>query len=139
MRDFLIFLVVLAVVFFAVGETRGWYIGIPSQTPVFVYKRTAVGQATRRTINRESLPVRLTGRVRHGTVSVKIEYRKPSSFQTGAGAGPDRMLFDQTYTQGQAVGINQDFEAGTGDYTVVMEFKDATGLFRLRLPTASQL
>lgn len=139
MRDFLLFLVVLAVVFFAVGETRGWYVGIPSQTPVFVYKRTAVGQATRRALNVESLPVRLTGRVRHGSLTVKVEYQKPSSFQTGAGAGSRRTIFEQTYQQGDPVAINQAFDAGTGDYTVVLQFKDATGLFRLRLPTSNEL
>lgn len=139
MRDFLVFLVIVAVVFFAVGETRGWNVGVPAQTPVFVYKRTGEAVASRRTLSLESLPVALHGKVRHGTVKVTIAYQRPSSFQTGAGEGDRRVLFEQSYRSGERIAIDQAFDGGTGDYSIRLGFDDATGMFRLKLPNNSSL
>lgn len=139
MRDLLIFLAIVAVVFFAVGETRGWNVGIPAQTPVFVYKRSGEAVTSRRAISLDAMPVNLRGKVRHGTVKVTIEYRRPSSFQTGAKAGADRVLFEQSYRKGERIAIDQPFDGGAGDYTIRMVFDDATGLFRLKLPANSAL
>ena len=112
---------------------------VPAQTPVFVYKRSGMATATRRALNLESLPVALRGKVRHGTVKVTIAYRRPSSFQTGARAGEERVLFEQTYRSGERIAIDQAFDGGAGDYTVLLGFDDATGLFRLDLPTNTEL
>lgn len=139
MRGLIIFLAILAIVFFAVGETHGWYLGVPSHTPVFVYKMTASGQASRHTINVDALPVHLTGTVRHGSVEVKVIFHRPQSFQTSSAAGPDDTLFDRTYRTGERIAIDQKFKGGQGDYTVELQFNDATGLFRLSLPPETEL
>jgi len=139
MRGFLIFLVLLVIVFFAVGETHGWYLGLPSHTPVFVYKMTARGQATRQTFNADALPVRLTGSVRHGNVEITVIFQKPESIQSNKQAGPQDTIFDRTYQAGDRIAIDQSFKSGKGDYTIVLQFNDATGLFRLRLPNENQL
>ena len=134
MRGLIIFLAILAIVFFAVGETQGWYLGVLSHSPVFVFKKTATGEATRQTFNVDALPVRLTGTVKHGTVEVKIFFQVPESFQASTGPGPDDELFDKTYQAGERIAIDQSFKGGKGDYTVRMIFTDATGWFRLRVP-----
>ncbi len=139
MRGFLTFLVLLVIVFFAVGETHGWYLGVPSHTPVFVYKMTATGEAGRHTFNVDAMPVRLTGTVRHGSVEVKVIYQRPESFQSGTPAGAADTLFDRTYQTGDRIAIDEDFKGGQGDYTVQLQFNDATGFFRLFLPTEAQL
>ncbi|MEJ2292037.1 MAG: hypothetical protein P8Y05_10020 [Deinococcales bacterium] len=123
-----------AIIFFAVGETHGWYLGVLSHSPVFVFKKTATGEATRQTFNVDALPVQLTGTVRHGTVEVKVFFQRPESFQSSTGPGPNDMLFDKTYQAGERIAIDQSFKGGKGDYIVRLIFSDATGLFRLRLP-----
>ena len=139
MRDFLIFLVVLAIVFFAVGEWRGWYLGVPSSTPVFVYKKDYTSETSRRTINVDALPIRVSGRVSQGIVRVEIIYERPSSFQQGTRGEAAEQIFEEVYRQGQSIAINEVFDAGGGIYTIVLHFEEATGLFRLRLPPSSQL
>lgn len=139
MRGLIVWIIILGIVFFAVGETTGWYIGVPSHTPVFVYKKTASGEASRQTFNTDALPVRMSGRVRHGSVEVKVIFQRPESFQSGKQAGPDNTIFDHTYQTGDVVAIDQSFKGGKGDYTIQLSFHDATGLFRLRVPTENQL
>jgi len=139
MRGLIAWIVILTIVFFAVGETTGWYLGVPSHTPVFVYKKTASGEATRQTFNTDALPVRISGKVRRGSVEVKVIFQRPESFQSGAQAGPDDTMFDRTYQAGEVVAIDQSFKGGKGDYTVKLQFEDATGLFRLRVPAENEL
>lgn len=139
MRGLIVWIVILTAVFFVVGETHGWYIGIPSHTPVFVYKMTASGRATRQTFNTDTLPVSLSGKVRHGSVEVKVIFQRPVSIQNNTPAGRDRPLFDHTYQTGETIAIDRAFKGGKGDYTVQLTFDDATGLFRLRLPDTNQL
>ena len=139
MRGLIVWIVILVGVFFVVGESHGWYLGVPSHTPVFVYKITASGKATRQTFNTDALPVRMSGRVRHGSLEVKVIFQRPESFQTSRQAGSDRPLFDHTYQAGDVVAIDQSFKGGKGDYTVQLDFHDATGLFRLNLPDENQL
>jgi hypothetical protein len=141
MRDFLIFLVVLTIIFFAVGETRGWYLGVPGQTPMFVYKKDYVAQTTLRTINVTSLPVNLRGTVRRGTVKVEIIFEDRGSFQDNT-EGQLRgrvVLFEQEYRTGQRVVINEAFEGGVGFYLIRLTFEDANGTFRLTVPKSSAL
>ena len=139
MRDFLGFLLILAIVFFAVGETRGWYLGVPSQTPILLYKKDHVAETTRRTLMRDDMPVRFRGEVRRGSVAVEVWHQRTSSFQTNQPAGADTRLFEQTYRQGDVIGIDRLFEAGGGVYRIVMRYTDATGLFRLEVPGGQDL
>lgn len=139
MRDLLGFLLVLTVIFFLVGEWRGWYLGVPGQTPVFVYKKDQVAQSARRTINTSAYPVDISGRVRNGKVQVEVYYQDVGSFQASAGARRERRIFNQEYAKGQPVVVKRTFEEGKGMYTIRMTFDDATGLFRLDVPTAAEL
>ncbi len=139
MRGFLTFLVILAIVFFAVGETRGWYLGIPGQTPVFVYKKDFTATTTRRTLQRTDMPVRFTGDVKAGSVTVEVRYQRPSSFQTSAAAGSETKLFEATYGKGQRAALDRVFDNGGGEYTVIMRYQGATGLFTLKVPGGPDL
>lgn len=139
MRQFIVFLVILAVAFFVVGELRGVYLGILGQTPVVAYKTDHTAQSTRRTINRDSLPVTLTGQVRNGDLRVSVDFERPVSFQTGGGALPNETVFERTYRTGERVALNELVQAGTGIYTVRLEFSEGTGIFTLRLPAGAEL
>ena len=141
MRDFLIFLVVLTIIFFAVGEWRGWYLGIPGQTPIVVYKKDHMAQTTLRTINQNNLPMNLTGTVRRGLVKVEVIFEDRGSFQDGT-EGQLRgrvVMFEEEYRSGQRIVINEAFVAGVGYYIVRLTFEDASGTFRMTLPKSSQL
>lgn len=134
MRGLLTFLIVLAIVFFAVGETRGWYLGVPGQTPIMVYKKDHFAETTRRTLQRTDMPVRFTGEVKRGAVTVVVGYQKPGSFQTNQAAGAERKLFEETFRAPQRIAIDRIFESGGGVYTVTVTYEDATGMFKLEVP-----
>ncbi|HEX7004855.1 MAG TPA: hypothetical protein VF168_11790 [Trueperaceae bacterium] len=139
MRDFLVTCIVLGVIFFAVGEWRGWYVGIASQTPMYVYKKDYVAEATRKTINSDSLPFEVSGSVQQGRVTVAVFYERPFSYQTGVPALPEVKVFEQTYGRGERIALDQVLAEGRGIYSVQLQFEDATGLFRVSLPTAAEL
>lgn len=139
MRGLLTFLIFLAVIFFVVGETRGWYLGFPTQTPILLYKMDHSAETARRTVSRDDMPVSFSGEVRRGSVTVQVRYQRPSSFQTGAAAGNEQVLFEQTFNQGQRIAIDRLFELGGGIYTVDVTYEDATGLFRLGMPDGVDL
>ena len=139
MRDFLLFLLFLAVIFFVVGEWRGWHLGVPAQTPVMVYKSTSTARATRRTINRDQMPVGVSGRVRNGEVTLRVIYRDTGSFQTNTAGREPEEVFEETFRMGQVIGLNEVFDEGRGEYQIVLEFRDATGVFGVDLPTSSEL
>ena len=139
MRDFLIFLVFCAVVFFGVGEWRGWYVGIPPQTPIFAYKTTSDASYMRRVSSAEGFPLQLSGKVKRGTLTVEGTYEKPSSFQTGKAGGPERAVFRQVYYKGDEIDLSQMLKRGQGIYRVKLTLEDASGTFRLDLPTSDQL
>ncbi|HET9027761.1 MAG TPA: hypothetical protein VFN07_09580 [Trueperaceae bacterium] len=139
MRGFIGFLVIVAIIFFAVGETRGWYLGLPGQTPILVYKKDFTSTTSRRTTQRTDMPVRFTGEVKRGTVEVEVRYQRPESFQTGAAAGPETKIFEATYVKGQRVALDRVFENGGGVYTVIVRYQDATGIFTMTLPGGSEL
>ena len=139
MRDFLIFLVFCAVVFFGLGEWRGWYVGIPPQTPVFAYKTTTDASYMRRVTSADGFPLILSGEVKRGTLTVEGTYEKPSSFQTGKAGGPERVVFRETYYKGEEVDLSQMLKRGQGVYRVKLTLEDASGTFRLKLPTGDQL
>lgn len=139
MRDLLGFLLILAVVFFVVGETRGWYLGVPSQTPIFVYKKDFSATTTRRTLSRTDMPVRFSGNVSRGTVTISVIYERPESFQTQAGGQAPRVIFERTFTAGQRAFVDELFSNGGGVYRVMVNYQDATGLFRMTLPGGQEL
>lgn len=139
MRDFLVFCVVTGVLFFGVGEWRGWYLGIPSQTPMFVYKKDHVASATRRTINLREMPVRVTGSVQEGEVTVVVFHERPFSYQTSQPAKPETKVFERKFSRGQRIAINESIDQGYGFYRVALEFEDATGYFSMKLPTNAEL
>lgn len=139
MRDLLVSCIVFGVVFFAFGEWQGWYLGVPSQTPVYVYKKSRVASATRRTINRDSLPLVVSGDVQQGNVTVSVYYERPFSFQSGQASRPDVKVFERSFAKGQRISLDQVLAEGFGIYRVQLEFEEATGLFRVSLPTAAEL
>ena len=139
MRDFLIFLVFCAVVFFGVGEWRGWYVGVPPQTPIFAYKTTTDASYVRRVTSASGLPLELSGEVKRGTLTVEGTFEKPSSFQTGTAGGPERVVFREVYYKGDEVNLSQLLKRGQGIYRVNLILEDASGTFRLDLPTGDQL
>lgn len=139
MRDLLGFLLVLAAIFFVVGELRGWYLGVPTQTPILLYKMDHTAETTRRTVLRDDMPVRFSGQVRRGTVTINVLYERPTSFQTGEQGRAQVSLFERSYRQGETIALDELFESGTGVYTVRVAYQDATGIFRLTLPGGSEL
>ncbi len=139
MRGLLTFLIIVAIVFFAVGEWQGWYLGVPPQTPVFVYKKTATTEQTRRTTTAQEFTFSLEGQLRRGNLIVEGYFERPSSFQTGRAGTPERRVFREEFRRGQRVFISETMKEGQGVYKVRLIFDDATGLLRLRLPGAGTL
>jgi len=139
MRGFITFLIILAIVFFAVGETRGWYLGFPTQTPILVYKKDHTAETTRRTLSRTDMPVRFMGEVQRGSVHLEVRYQRPSSFQTSSAAGAEQVVFEQTWTKGQRIAFDRLFEQGGGIYTVYVTYRDATGIYNLHMPDGIDL
>lgn len=139
MRDLLGFLLVLAAIFFVVGELRGWYLGVPTQTPILLYKMDHVAETSRRTVMREDMPVGFSGLVRRGAVTVTVLYERPASFQTGAPGRPETKVFERTYRAGEQIALDEVFAYGGGVYTVRVAYQDATGLFRLTMPGGTDL
>ncbi len=139
MRDLIGFLLILVIVFFVVGELRGWYLGVPTQTPIFVYKKDFAATTQRRTILRTDMPLRFTGTVNRGTVAISVTYERPESFQTGQQAAATRVIFERTFTTGQRAFVDEIFTNGGGIYRVTVTYQDATGLFRLELPGGQDL
>lgn len=114
MRDLIGFLLILVIVFFVVGELRGWYLGVPTQTPVLLYKKDFTATTQRRTVLRTDMPVRFSGTVNRGTVAVSVTYERPESFQTGQQAASTRVIFERTFTVGQQAFVDEVFTNGAG-------------------------
>lgn len=139
MRDLFLFCIVLGVAFFGVGEWRGWYLGVASQTPVYVYKKSHVATASRRTINLDHLPLSVAGDVQKGNVTVAVFFERPFSYQSGQAARAEEKVFERSFSRGQRIDLNQVLAQGQGIYRVQLQFEDATGLFHVNLPTAAEL
>lgn len=139
MRDIVIFLLILVGIFFAIGEWRGWYLGVPGQTPVVLYKKDHYARTPVRTVVRNDMPISISGQVRQGTVRVQVYYERPASVQTNAPALPERLIFEQTYGRGQRIAIAERFDQGRGIYTVAVTYDDASGTFRFGFPRPSEL
>ena len=139
MRDFLIFVILVLIAFFAIGETVGWQLGIPGQTPVYVYKKDGLATAERRTIRRNDMPISLNGRVRDGSVHVRVIYQDLGSFQTNRQADPAEVVYEETFHEGQTIALERLVDEGAGEYRLELRFSAATGLFRMPMPTNSEL
>lgn len=139
MRDLIGFVVFGLIVFFVVGETVGWNVGLAGQTPVFVYKRDGAAVAERRTRSRSDMPVEVSGRVRNGEVEVRVIYQDTGSFQTNQVGEPPVQIFNEAYREGQRIALDRTFERGQGEYRLELIFRNGTGVFRIDLPGNTDL
>lgn len=135
MRELLGFLVFLTIVFFVVGETVGWNVGVAGNTPVGLYKRSGSITAERATVRADQMTIGVSGRVRAGEVEVVIIYQDTGSFQSNRPPEPAETIFERTYRRGERIAIDELFDEGRGDYRVTLRFRDATGLFTVRFPS----
>lgn len=135
MRELFGFLVFLTIVFFVVGETVGWNVGVPGATPVGLYKRSGTITAERATVRASGMDLGVSGRVRNGEVEVEIVYQDTGSFQAQRAPEPAETIFERTYRRGERIAIDELFDEGRGDYRVTLRFLDATGLFTIRFPS----
>ncbi len=139
MKGFLGFIVFLAAIFFGVGEFKGWTVGIPSQTPLLIYKSDGWLGATRRTVNRQDFPFSVSGKVNSGKVRVEGYYELPTSFQSGKTGKPEKLVFEEEFTQGQSINISETLKNGQGQYRLKILFENATGMFRVNVPKGIEL
>jgi hypothetical protein len=139
MRGFLVFIVFLAAIFFGVGEFKGWTVGIPSQTPIMVYKSEGSVGATGRTVNRQDFPFTVSGKVSAGKVRVEGYYELPDSFQSGKKGKPEKLVFEEEFSKGQSINISETLKNGQGQYRLKILFEGATGVFRVKVPKGIEL
>ena len=139
MKELLGFIAVMAALFFGIGETKGWTVGLPSQMPVMVYKSDGSVLAKRRLTTAKELPFEMKGEVKNGRVTVRAFHQKGGSFQSGQQAGTERPIFDETFTQGQTIRLNELFRNGDGNYRIELAFDEATGVFNVTMPKGSEL
>ena len=141
MRSLIEFSIFLAVIFFGVGEfLGGWFLGIPTHTPVMIYKKDTVSIQTRRTFSATQVPFALEGRLRDGSLLVQGTYERPTSFQNvNQRVIPERIVFEQEFSRGQRIYLRDVMNEGQGVYRILLTFRDATGNFSLELPNNSDL
>ena len=134
------FAIFCAIVFFGVGETIGWNVGIITNTPNFFYKTTSTRSTLRRVISGESIDVGLEGNVSQGQVRLTVTYERPSSFQSPVSdVVSERIIFERTFEEGMEVFLTETLRAGQGIYRFRLHFEDATGRLRLTLPSSNDL
>lgn len=141
MSGFVKWLAFLTILFFGVGEfAGGWYLGVPPQTPIVVYKKTTSKQFSRRTTLSQAFPFQLDGTLESGTLTVEGIYERPTSFQSPSTKPlAAKQYFSETFQAGSAVHLSETMKRGAGIYTVRLIFENATGKFNLGLPTNSEL
>jgi hypothetical protein len=141
MRDSIKFLAFLIILFFGVGEfAGGWHVGMPPQSPVWLYKKSSSNIITRRTVNSPSFPFTITGELQQGAVMVEAWYERPTSFQNpGQTSLPLRIYYTETFAAEMPIRLEHVMNQGQGIYTLRLTYQDATGSLRVRVPPASQL
>ena len=139
MKELLGFIAVMAGLFFGIGELKGWTLGLPSQMPVMVYKSDGSVLAKRRLTSAKELPFKMTGEVRNGSVTVRAFHGVAGSFQTGQQAGKERAIFEETFSKGQTINLNETFKKGNGNYRIELAFDEATGVFDVTMPKGLEL
>ena len=129
------------ILFFGVGEfAGGWYVGVPPQTPIMVYKKTTSKLLTRRTWLGKEFSFKLEGRLESGTLTVEGIYERPTSFQN-SGTKPlaAKVYFTETYAAGRPIHLDEHLKKGAGIYTLRLTFKDATGKLAVDVPDNKEL
>lgn len=141
MSGWIKFLALLTIVFFGVGEfAGGWHLGIPPQTPILVYKKSATNEVKRRTIMSLEFPFTVRGSLQRGSLTIEGVYERPESFQDQSVQPlPPQVFFKQTFEAGQPIRLSEVMKQGRGIYTVRLTFEDATGTVRVHVPNNSQL
>lgn len=140
MRGFIIFLVIVAGIFFGVGETRGWLVGVVGNTPVFAYKTDGSISATRRLLNTDEFTFAVSGEVTKGSVIVYVTYERPQSFQNQSQrALAESIEYEQPFRKGEPINIEETVGKGQGVYKVRLDFTNGSGKFDVTLPSAGQL
>ena len=141
MRNLIVWPIVLALVFFGVGEfAGGWYLGVAPQTPVLIYKKTTSRTVSRSTATEASFPFKVDGSLSRGTLTVEGSYELPASFQNpGARPIAAQVFFTETFSAGTPIHVDQTLQNGVGDYTVRLIFTDATGRLRVEVPANNEL
>jgi hypothetical protein len=139
MRGFLVFVIFLAAIFFGVGQFKGWTVGIPSQTPLLIYKSNSWLGTTRRTVNRQDFPFTVSGKVSEGKVRVEGYYELLESFQTNKGGKPEKLVFEKEFSKGQTINISETLKNGGGQYRLKILFEGATGIFKVKVPKGIEL
>ena len=139
MRPLLQFVGFCFIVFFIVGEFQGWYLGLPPQTPMYLYKMDKTVNITRDTHFNDALDLNMRGRVRRGNVTVEVYFEVPPSFQANSAGIAPKLIFSEAFYVGQTVSIFDTLDEGKGRYTLRIHYQDATGSFTLKLPSENQL
>lgn len=140
MRGFIIFLVIVAGIFFGVGETRGWLVGVVGNTPIFAYKTDGSLSATRRLVNADEFTFGVNGEVQKGSVLVFVTYERPQSFQNQSQRSlPESVEYEQAFRKGETINIEETVGKGKGIYKVRLDFTNGSGKFDITLPSAGQL
>ncbi|MGL4608470.1 MAG: hypothetical protein ACRCYY_02125 [Trueperaceae bacterium] len=138
MRPFLQFLGFCFIVFFIVGEFQGWYAGVATRTPMFLYKMTRDVEVTRE-VSEDELNLRFSGKVRDGTVGLEVYFEIPPSFQGGTIGKPPKKIFEEAFLTGQTIDLQETLKSGKGRYIVRIIYNQATGTFRLNASGQGQL
>ena len=136
-RDLVTTIVILLIVFFGVGESIGWQLGVMSNTPVFVYKSTSKSMA-KRFIEKDWLDLTVKGKVTQGTVTLEVTHELPESFQNpNRPVIPLSTVYSQKFEKGERINLDERVAGGIGEYKVKLLFEKASGTFRVNLPKGS--
>ncbi len=131
MRALLQFLGFCFIVFFIVGELRGIYAGMATQTPMLLYKGTQAVEVSRDVLYEDDFDFDIKGKVNDGTVRVEAFFEIPPSFQAGTAGRAPKKVFEQEFGTGENIQLNEILKSGKGRYTVRILYDKATGIFRM--------
>lgn len=138
MKGFFQFAIVAAIIFFGVGEWRGWNVGVMPQTPLFLYKTTSSRSTVRRITGfAPGLEFNLSGQLSRGSMRMVVTFERPDSVQTARDdAVPLEQVYEIEFLANQPIVASEFLELGTGFYRFRLFFNDATGRVSLDLPTS---
>ena len=138
-RPLLQFFGFVFIVFFIVGELQGWYVGIPPETPMFLYKADHIVSSSRTTKLENSFLLDFNGDVKRGNVLVEVFFEVPASFQGQRKAGKSFRVFHKNFIEGDQIKLKKSIRKGVGRYTVRISYNDTTGIYKLRMPNSNDL
>jgi hypothetical protein len=131
MRPLLQFFGFCFIVFFAVGELQGWYVGFPPSSPMFLYKMDKEVNIRRDVRLEDDFDFDLSGKIRDGVVEVEAYFEIPPSFQQGTAGRKAKKVFDEIYSTGDDIDLSKILKSGQGRYTIRIIYQDVTGIFKL--------